>query len=122
MSLADDLSQLADLHQRGRLNDDEFQRAKARLIDPPAASRPINGGSGAQAAINALRRSRHDRWLGGVCGGVAEVTGVASWFWRMVFVLLMLIAGTGGLVYLLAWLLLPQADGPVVVMAGGPSH
>ena len=37
-------------------------------------------------AINALRRSRYDRWLGGVCGGIAiytvlpvAITAWATW-------------------------------------------
>jgi phage shock protein PspC (stress-responsive transcriptional regulator) len=112
MTLGEDLQHLADLHQRGALSDDEFRRAKERLLNAPG---PIHGGAPgrAQAAINALHRSRHDRWLGGVCGGITQVTGVATWFWRFVFVLLASFAGTGVLLYLLAWLLLPAADGPV---------
>ena len=58
-------------------------------------------------AVNALRRSRDDRWLGGVCGGIARVVGVQSWVWRLLFALLTLCAGTGLLVYLLMWILIP---------------
>jgi len=64
----------------------------------------------ALAAINAWRRSRSDRWLGGVCGGLGQVTGLAAWIWRMTFVLLVLCAGTGALVYLLLWIFLPQEE------------
>ena len=73
MSLADDLSRLEEMRGRGALSDDEFQRAKARLLGaaaPPAADNP------AVQAINRLRRSRSDRWIAGVCGGLAAATGV----------------------------------------------
>jgi phage shock protein C len=114
MTFAEDLQRLADLHQRGALSDDEFRQAKARLLNAPAAGTATGSTPGAAvAAINALRRSRSDRWLGGVCGGIAAVTGVATWFWRLLFVVLATFAGTGVLLYLLGWLLLPEADAPV---------
>lgn len=114
MTFSEDMQRLADLHQRGKLTDDEFQRAKARLLDAPYAADGGPALGGAQAAINALQRSRSDRWLGGVCGGIAQVTGVATWFWRLLFVLLATCAGTGILLYALGWLLLPEGDGPGV--------
>lgn len=94
MSISDDLSRLADLHQQGRLSDHEFARAKARVLD-------------GDRAINHLRRSDDDRWIAGVCGGLAEGTGVASWIWRLVFAASALCAGTGVAVYLLLWLFVP---------------
>jgi len=102
MSLSEELGQLGALHERGILSNEEFARAKARVLGAaPDVTAP------ALLAINALRRSRDDRWLGGVCGGIARVTGVDSWIWRLVFALLALCAGTGVLVYLLMWVLIP---------------
>ena len=102
MSLSEELGRLGALHERGVLSDDEFARAKARVLSgAPSATVP------AAAAFNALRRSRDDRWLGGVCGGIARVTGVDSWIWRLLFALMMLCAGTGVLLYLLMWFLIP---------------
>jgi len=74
-----------------------------------------------QAPVNALRRSRADRWLGGVCGGIARVTGVESWIWRLLFAWLALCAGTGVLVYLLMWILIP-ADPVIPGLAPGHPH
>ena len=34
--MTDDLSRLADLHDRGVLTDDEFERAKTRVLPSPA--------------------------------------------------------------------------------------
>ena len=101
-TLADDLSRLGELHQRGLLSDDEFARAKRRLLDgqPPAASVTT-------ATLNGLTRSRHDRWVGGVCGGIARSTGLASWVWRLLLVALVLFGGTGLFLYLLMWVLVP---------------
>lgn len=102
MSLSEELDRLGGLHERGVLSDDEFARAKARVLNsPPQSSSP------AVMAVNALRRSRVDRWLGGVCGGMARATGVQTWVWRLLFALLALCAGTGVLVYVLMWVLVP---------------
>jgi phage shock protein PspC (stress-responsive transcriptional regulator) len=60
------------------------------------------------AAVNNLRRSTGDSWIGGVCGGIARVTGVESWIWRLIFVALMLFGGTGVLLYVLLWIFVPS--------------
>jgi phage shock protein PspC (stress-responsive transcriptional regulator) len=54
-----------------------------------------------------LRRSRTDKILGGVSGGLAEYSGVDALLWRVGFVALALAGGTGIVVYLLLWLLMP---------------
>ena len=104
MSLADDLSRLDELRTRGALSEDEFQRAKARLLDAHAPAPEIP----AVVAINRLRRSVSDRWIGGVCGGVAVATGVESWIWRLILVLLAFFGGTGVLLYILLWIFVPE--------------
>ncbi|MBS0400729.1 MAG: PspC domain-containing protein, partial [Proteobacteria bacterium] len=86
MTVSDELSKLHDLHQRGGLSDEEFARAKARLIDNP----PGETAGKAIAAANAWRRSRQDAWFGGVCGGIARATGLESWLVRLLFCLLLL--------------------------------
>src|SRR4051794_8035151 len=53
-----------------------------------------------------LRRSRTDKILGGVSGGLAEYSGVDALLWRVGFVALALAGGTGVIVYLLLWLLM----------------
>lgn len=103
MSLSDELGKLSELHQRGALTDDEYTRAKERLL---------HSGEGSQAppvlaAVNALRRSREDRWVAGVCGGLAKSTAVESWVWRLAFALLLLFGGAGLLVYVLMWIFVP---------------
>ena len=90
MSVSDELGKLHDLHQKGVLSDDEYVRAKARVLgDDPAAARSADASSSPTLqSLNGLRRSRNDRMLGGVCGGIARATGIASWLVRLVFALL----------------------------------
>ncbi len=54
-----------------------------------------------------LRRSRTDKMIGGVSGGLAEYSGVDPLLWRVGFVALTFAGGSGILVYLLLWLLMP---------------
>ena len=102
MSLVEELARLEEMRARGTLSEDEFQRAKAKLIDAEAPPP-----SPAAAAINRLRRSRSDKWLGGVCAGIGQVSGVDAWIWRLMFVLLFMFGGTGLVAYLLLWIFVP---------------
>jgi phage shock protein C len=105
MSLVDELTRLEEMRARGTLSEDEFQRAKARLIDAQAAQP-----TPAAAAINRLRRSRSDKWLGGVCAGIGQVSGIDAWIWRLMFALLFMFGGTGAVAYLLLWIFVPLED------------
>jgi phage shock protein PspC (stress-responsive transcriptional regulator) len=57
-------------------------------------------------------RSRH-RVVGGVCGGIAERTGIDPTVVRVIAVVLAIFGGIGVLLYGLAWLLLPEPDGRI---------
>lgn len=105
MSHADELERLATLRDRGVISESEFQQLKTRVIQEGIAT-PV--GNPALADVNRLRRSRDDRWLGGVCGGVARLTGMESWVWRLAFTLLFLFWGAGLLLYILLWIFVPD--------------
>jgi phage shock protein C len=106
MIISDEMTKLSDLHQNGVLTDAEFSRAKARMLGTDAEV----GLSSALflAGVNALRRSPSDRWVAGVCGGLAKATKMESWMWRLLFVLLTLFGGFGLLVYVLMWIFVPN--------------
>jgi phage shock protein PspC (stress-responsive transcriptional regulator) len=104
MALADELGKLAELHANGGLTEEEFKRAKERLLSTEQ-SRPNDP---VASAVNTFRRSRTDRWLGGVCGGIARSTGMEAWAWRLLFAVLFIFAGAGLLVYLLLWIFVPS--------------
>ena len=55
-----------------------------------------------------LYKSRTDRMLGGVCGGLAEYFGIDPVIVRVIAVALVFAGGAGLLLYLAAWLLIPE--------------
>jgi phage shock protein PspC (stress-responsive transcriptional regulator) len=55
-------------------------------------------------------RSSEQRWLGGVCAGLAPVRGAGPGWIRLAFVLAALCAGLGVVVYLACWLIIPSDD------------
>jgi phage shock protein PspC (stress-responsive transcriptional regulator) len=104
MGLADELNKLAQLRANGGLTEEEFKDAKERLLNPGEARTPDPLAS----AVNTFRRSRTDRWFGGVCGGIARSTGMEAWVWRLLFAVLFICAGAGLLLYLLLWVFVPS--------------
>ena len=111
MNHADELNKLADLHARGVLNDEEFAKAKARVLEGQAGYGGYAAGAAPapnMGAVNGLRRARLDRWIGGVCGGIARATGLDSWVWRLIFTVLFLAFGTGVFLYILLWIFVPE--------------
>ena len=61
-----------------------------------------------------LYRSRHDRMVAGVAGGVAAYLGVDPLFVRLAIVFLSLLNGIGVLLYIAMWLLVPSEDSATV--------
>jgi len=104
MSLADELSKLAELRAKGGLTEEEFTRAKECVLNtgPTRSSDPV------ASTVNAFRRSRTDRWFGGVCGGLARLTGAEAWVWRLLFTVLFICGGVGLVLYLLLWIFVPS--------------
>jgi phage shock protein PspC (stress-responsive transcriptional regulator) len=105
MSMSDELERLRVLHERGALSDAEYSAAKAQALAGAPMAPSVEP---TFHTINGLRRSRGDRMVGGVCGGIAQATGMASWIVRLLFALLVLFAGTGLLIYILLWILVPE--------------
>ena len=56
-----------------------------------------------------LERSTRDRWLGGVAGGLAHYFEIDPTIVRLVFIVAFFGFGTGLLVYLVLWLVMPGA-------------
>ncbi|MBS7399692.1 MULTISPECIES: PspC domain-containing protein [Hallella] len=57
-----------------------------------------------------LLRSSSDRWVAGVCGGIAEYFGWDPAIVRLAYVLLSVFSAAfpGLLVYIILWLIMPQ--------------
>ncbi len=54
-----------------------------------------------------LYRSRSERFIGGVCGGLAKYLNWDVSLIRLIFIVLILSLGSGLLLYLLLWILIP---------------
>ncbi len=109
MNLADELERLQRLHAQAGLTDEEFTLAKKRLLDGDPTFASERKYVREQSALHTLSRAKTDRWIGGVCGGLAEFSNMPAWSWRLLFVLLLLLHGLGLLVYLLLWIFVPLA-------------
>lgn len=57
--------------------------------------------------VNKLRRSRENRLIGGICGGLGEYFGIDPIIFRLVFAVLFL-TGIGILPYILFWIFIPD--------------
>jgi len=55
-----------------------------------------------------LYRSRDDRMIAGVCGGLAEYFSIDPTIVRLVLLFLTLWGGGGFLVYVLSWIVIPE--------------
>ena len=58
-----------------------------------------------------LHRSATDRMVGGVSGGLAAYSGIDAVLWRVAFVALTVLGGSGLLFYVLMWVLMPSEPG-----------
>jgi phage shock protein PspC (stress-responsive transcriptional regulator) len=57
----------------------------------------------------ALRRSRRNRWVAGVCGGLSEFYGISSFWFRLAFLIALIPGGVPGLlVYFLFVIIVPS--------------
>ncbi|PKB21431.1 PspC domain-containing protein [Janthinobacterium sp. 64] len=118
MNISEEIKRLHELHLAGALSDAEFAQAKAKLLsninldksESPSDSGPSNASNDLVQEFNRLRRSRNDRWLGGVCGGLGRASGMEAWIWRLVFVLFTLTFGFGVVIYLLLWIFVPDEE------------
>lgn len=56
-----------------------------------------------------LRRSKSNRMLAGVCGGLSEFFGISSFWIRLAFVIALIPGGIPGiLAYILIWMIVPN--------------
>jgi phage shock protein PspC (stress-responsive transcriptional regulator) len=60
------------------------------------------------AQTRKLYRSRTDRKLAGVCGGLAQYLNADPTLIRVLFVVLALLGGPGLVIYLVLWIIVPE--------------
>ncbi len=58
-----------------------------------------------------LRRSRRNKVIAGVCGGLAEFFGISAFWFRLAFLIALIPGGVPGLLlYILFWVIVPKGD------------
>jgi phage shock protein PspC (stress-responsive transcriptional regulator) len=62
----------------------------------------------AKKEVKRLYRSKTDKVIAGVCGGIGEYLEIDPVVIRLVWVILSLMGGAGILAYLLAWIIIPK--------------
>lgn len=88
-------------HPESKASDDARPKTETPKIEPRHE----------HTTAKRLYRSRTDRMLGGIAGGMAEYFGMDSTLMRLIFVLLVLLPGIGVIAYLIAWIIIPEAPG-----------
>jgi phage shock protein PspC (stress-responsive transcriptional regulator) len=73
--------------------------------------------STAETQPRKLRRSKSNRLLAGVCGGLGEYFGLSATIYRIAFVALSFAGGTGILIYLAAALVIPAEGSDESILA-----
>ena len=59
-----------------------------------------------------LRRSRHNRWIAGICGGRGEFFGLPAFWFRLLFFILLWPGGLPGILPSLSlWIIIPLDKG-----------
>jgi phage shock protein C len=64
--------------------------------------------AGAALVTHQLVRPRKGRVIAGVCAGLAQHFGWSIIMLRLVWLLLFLFAGAGGLLYIILWIVIPN--------------
>ncbi|OZG65371.1 PspC domain [Bifidobacterium hapali] len=89
-----------------------FQRGQSQPEPQSAPAQRSQWNSTGAGFFAWIRRSgitrSDDRWVGGVCGGLARYFGISATLMRAIMVGAVLLGGFGAALYAFAWLLLPD--------------
>ena len=72
-----------------------------------------------QNILQRLCKSRTDRKIAGICGGLGENTEVPSWFWRVLFLAAIPLFAIGVVLYVLLWVFMPATKEGQIVQEHG---
>lgn len=107
MAMIDELERLSALRDKGAITDAEYEKAKALVLEPQLLTGSVKS---VRAGPPVLRRSFTDRWMGGVCGGIARLTHSEAWIWRLLFTGGLVFGGVTAVVYVLLWIFVPAEE------------
>lgn len=92
----------------GRVNDfidieEEQPEQASKTVDPDTTESSDN-------TSKKLMRDTDDKILGGVCSGLGHYFGIETRWVRVLLILMVVLAGTGMMLYLILWIVLPKAN------------
>jgi len=61
-----------------------------------------------------LYRSQRDNVIGGVCGGLSDYLNTDPLVFRILFVVAFLVGGSGLLIYIILWIVIPEEEIPII--------
>lgn len=94
------------IKRMGRVSDFQDSEALGEEFDEPmSAEKSSSNHSGRK-----LMRDPDDKILGGVCSGLAHYFAMEPRWIRVLLVLFVLIGGSGVLVYIILWIIMPEAE------------
>ena len=67
-------------------------------------------------------RSRDDKMIAGVCGGLANYFNIDTTIVRLLFVLAVFLGGASPLIYLVLWLVMPDQKATYTAPQALPDH
>jgi len=97
------------------MTEDESQQRPPQ--PPPGPEEAETAPTAVQPAPRRLTRSRDDRMLGGVAGGLGRYFDIDPVIFRIAFAASLVLGGLGGLVYLAAWVFIPEDTGATTTAA-----
>ena len=83
------------------------ERAIKQMGEPDTFG-PKHAQTGGGSSPKGIRRSRTDRSIAGVCGGLAKYFGIDTTVLRIAMLCLILFGGMSLWVYIILWLLIPE--------------
>lgn len=117
---------MSDNEHRGFDEDQPEERGGAAPASRTAPEDlPVGASAAEQAATpRVLRRARDDKVLGGVCAGLGRYLAIEPVIVRLIFIALAFAGAFGVLVYLVAWVVIPEArpGDEVAAAPGGDKH
>jgi phage shock protein C len=58
--------------------------------------------------VKKFYRSKEDKVIAGICGGIGEYFGIDSTLVRLIWIIIILAGGAGIIAYIIAWLIVPE--------------
>jgi phage shock protein PspC (stress-responsive transcriptional regulator) len=103
--------------------DEADRKAHDRLMETVNDTNPTTDIPPYRQAGNRLTRSTGDKVVGGLAGGLGRYFGIDPVVFRIAFVVLTLAGGSGIVLYLVGWLMIPDdAGGNPLRRLGGERH